>query len=46
MAQDRLTSLQHHLIDLIDLLDPQGQRFPAKLRSRFTPEEQATATGQ
>ena len=30
MAQDRLTRLQHHLIDLIDLLDPEGQRFPGK----------------
>jgi hypothetical protein len=46
MAQDRLTSLQHHLIDLIDLLDPEGQRFPEKLRSRFAPEAQATGTGQ
>jgi hypothetical protein len=46
MAQDRLTSLHHHLIDLIDLLDPQGQRFPSKLRSRFTPERQTTGTGQ
>jgi hypothetical protein len=39
MAQDRLTSLQHHLIDLIDLLDPGRQRFPAKLRSRFALEK-------
>lgn len=45
-AEDRLTCLQHHLIDLIDLLDPQDQRFPSKLRSRFTPEGQATGTGQ
>jgi hypothetical protein len=37
-AQDRLTRLQHHLIDLIDLLDPECQRFPAKLRSRFASE--------
>lgn len=38
-AQDRLTRLQHQLIDLIDLLDPEGQRFPSKQRSRFAPEE-------
>jgi hypothetical protein len=35
MAQGRLTRLQHQLIDLIDLLDPQGQRFPTRQRSRF-----------
>jgi hypothetical protein len=35
MAQDRLIRLQHQLIDLIDLLDPEGQRFPSKQRSRF-----------
>jgi len=38
MAQDRLTRLQHHLLDLIDLLDPEGQRFPAEQRSRFASE--------
>jgi hypothetical protein len=37
-AQDRLTRLQHQLMDLIDLLDPEGQRFPSKQRSRFTSE--------
>jgi hypothetical protein len=37
-AQDRLTRLQHQLIDLIDLLDPEGQRFPSKQRSRFASE--------
>ncbi len=35
-AQDRLTRLQHQLIDLIDLLDPEGQRFPSTQRSRFS----------
>lgn len=38
MARDRLTRLQHQLIDLIDLLDPAGQRFPSEDRSRFAPE--------
>jgi hypothetical protein len=45
-AQDRLTRLQHQLMDLIDLLDPEAQRFPSKQRSRFAPEGQATGTGQ
>lgn len=45
-AQDRLIRLQHQLMDLVDLLDPEGQRFPSKQRSRFTPEGQATGTGQ
>jgi hypothetical protein len=45
-AKDRLTSLQHHLTDLIDLLDPERQRFPADLRTRFTPEAPATGTDQ
>jgi hypothetical protein len=39
MARERLTRLQHQLIDLIDLLDPAGQRFPAEQRSRFAPQE-------
>jgi hypothetical protein len=43
-AQDRLTRLQHQLIDLIDLLDPGGQRFPSKQRSRFASEGKATGT--
>lgn len=34
-AEDRLTRLQHQLMDLIDLLDPESQRFPSKQRSRF-----------
>jgi hypothetical protein len=29
MAQDRLTLLQHQLIDLVNLLDPNAQRFPS-----------------
>jgi hypothetical protein len=37
-AQDRLTRLQHQLIDLIDLLDPEGQRFPSTQRTRFATE--------
>jgi hypothetical protein len=45
-AQDRLTRLQHQLMDLIDLLDPEGQRFPSKQRSRFAPQGQASGTGQ
>jgi hypothetical protein len=36
-ARDRLTLLQHQLIDLIDLLDPRSQRFPPEQRSRFAP---------
>jgi len=39
MARERLTRLQHQLIDLIDLLDPGGQRFPAEQCSRFAPRE-------
>lgn len=39
MARDRLTKLQHQLIDLIDLLDPKGTRFPSGLRSRFATAE-------
>jgi hypothetical protein len=39
MARERLTRLQHQLIDLIDLLDPRGQRFPSEQRSRFAPTE-------
>ena len=35
MAQGRLARLQHQLIDMMDLLDPDGQRFPSKQRSRF-----------
>ncbi|MCF6471804.1 hypothetical protein FAF44_25905 [Nonomuraea sp. MG754425] len=35
LAQGRLTKLQHQLIDLIDLLDPEGGRFPAAQRSYF-----------
>jgi hypothetical protein len=42
--QDRLTCLQHQLMDLIDFLDPAGQRFPSKQRSRFTSEGKATGT--
>lgn len=36
-AQGRLTRLQHQLIDLIDLLDPEGHRFPSAQRSHFAP---------
>lgn len=36
-AEDRLTRLQHQLIDLIDLLDPRSQRFPSEQRTRFAP---------
>ena len=39
LARDRLTKLQHQLIDLIDLLDTEGRRFPSEERSRFTPRE-------
>lgn len=39
MARDRLTRLQHQLIDLVDLLDPRGQRFLSEQRSRFAPTE-------
>jgi hypothetical protein len=38
-AHDRLTRLQHQLIDLINLLDPGGQRFPSTQLSRFASEE-------
>lgn len=34
-ARDRLTRIQHQLIDLIDLLDAEGRRFPSAERSRF-----------
>jgi hypothetical protein len=36
-ARDRLTRIQHQLIDLIDLLDAEGRRFPSTERSRFVP---------
>jgi hypothetical protein len=36
MAQGRLTLLQNQLIDLVNLLDPEAQRFPSEQRSRFT----------
>ena len=36
-ARDRLVRIQHQLIDLIDLLDPEGHRFPSAERSRFAP---------
>jgi hypothetical protein len=39
LARDRLTKLQHQLIDLIDLLDTEQRRFPSEERSRFTPME-------
>jgi hypothetical protein len=45
-ARDRLTRLQHQLMDLIDLLDPEGQRFPSKQRSRFAAERNTTEMGQ
>ena len=38
-AVERVTRLQHQLIDLIDFLDPQGIRFPADVRTRFAREE-------
>lgn len=34
-ARPRLIALQHALIDLVDLLDPKGLRFPAASRSRY-----------
>jgi len=37
LARDRLTKLQHQLIDLVDLLDTEQRRFPSEERSRFTP---------
>lgn len=36
IAQVRLTLLQHQLIDLVNLLDREAQRFPSEQRSRFT----------
>ncbi|MEU1198695.1 hypothetical protein ABZ446_20995 [Streptomyces sp. NPDC005813] len=41
-ARDRLTRIQHQLIDLIDLLDAGGRRFPSAERSRFAPTERVT----
>lgn len=38
-ARDRLARIQHELIDLIDLLDAEGRRFPSAERSRFVPTE-------
>ncbi|MFB7672308.1 hypothetical protein ACFC26_12915 [Kitasatospora purpeofusca] len=38
-ARDRLVRIQHDLIDLIDLLDAEGRRFPSTERSRFAPTE-------
>ncbi|WP_210573169.1 hypothetical protein [Streptomyces sp. GESEQ-4] len=38
-ARDRLARIQHQLIDLIDLLDAEGRRFPSAERSRFAPTE-------
>lgn len=38
-ASDRMIELQHRLISLIDLLDPQGIRFPVAERSRFVRNE-------
>ncbi|WP_405793521.1 hypothetical protein [Streptomyces sp. NBC_01506] len=38
-ARDRLARIQHQLIDLIDLLDAEGRRFPSAERSRFVPTE-------
>jgi len=38
-ASDRMIELQHQLISLIDLLDPQGIRFPVAERSRFVRDE-------
>ena len=37
-ARDRMTKLQHQLIDLINFLDPREIRFPAADRSRFQRE--------
>lgn len=39
MARDRLIKLQNQLIDLIDLLDARGRRFPSEQRSRFARTE-------
>ena len=36
LARVRLTTVQHQLIDLIDLLDPEGRHFPPQERSHFT----------
>lgn len=38
-ARHRLVRIQHQLIDLIDLLDAEGRRFPSAERSRFVPTE-------
>jgi hypothetical protein len=37
-ALDRLVSVQHKLIDLLDLLDPEVVRFPRSRRSRVIPQ--------
>jgi hypothetical protein len=37
----RLTEIQHHLIDLIDFLDPQAVRLPMQFRSRL-PQPRST----
>jgi hypothetical protein len=34
-AEIRLLELQHCLVDLIDLIDPEKLRFPAEIRTRF-----------
>jgi hypothetical protein len=38
--QTRLTRLQNALIDLIEFLDPDRQRLPAKYRDRWPRDEQ------
>ncbi len=38
-TSERATRLQHQLIDLIDLLDPERTRFPADVRTRFDQSE-------
>ncbi|MEV4224789.1 hypothetical protein [Nonomuraea sp. NPDC049725] len=43
-VHERLTTLQHQLIDLIDFLDPRRQRFPAEQRSRFAAQPDSSQT--
>ena len=38
-AAERITRMQHQLIDLIDFLDPQRIRFPGNVRTRFASDD-------
>ncbi|MEV3984374.1 hypothetical protein [Nonomuraea sp. NPDC049758] len=41
-ATERLVRMQHQLVELIDLLDPDQARFPASERTRFRSAEPLT----